>query len=323
MKNKKHATYILIIISLLLLIIVPSLYNNIQKPVEKPNSNSKFKDNINSKNNSSDSNKSENPIIESKMEFGIGSHTNISKKVPKENNNTSKSPKEQKQSISKSENKKKNKQFKWNGQYVYLTFDDGPSKETKTILQVLRKENIKATFFVTGTSTKENTNLLKQIVKDGHKVGNHSYSHDYSYIYSSVENFFKDFYKNQKIIYNTTGINTSILRLPGGSNNTVNHKYGGQQVMNEIISRLYNEGYLFFDWNITSGDAYANGNSAEYIVNKVLNEVNNTNTPIILMHDNNANGNTKKALPIIIKRLKNKGYKFGVLSRNSPRVVLK
>lgn len=72
---------------------------------------------------------------------------------------------------------------------VYLTFDDGPSKNTRQILDLLDKYDIKATFFVCGTQDEELMPLYKEIIEKGHTLGMHSYSHDYDEIYASTESF--------------------------------------------------------------------------------------------------------------------------------------
>ena len=78
---------------------------------------------------------------------------------------------------------------------VYLTFDDGPSDNTEEILDILKKYDVKATFFVVGNTSEHGQELLKRIVEDGHSIGIHSYSHKYSSIYDSEEAFFEDFNK--------------------------------------------------------------------------------------------------------------------------------
>ena len=104
---------------------------------------------------------------------------------------------------------------------VYLTFDDGPSDNTEEILDILKKYDVKATFFVVGNTSEHGQELLKRIVEEGHSIGIHSYSHKYSAIYDSEESFFEDFNKISDYIYDVTGVRTQICRLPGGSSNTV------------------------------------------------------------------------------------------------------
>ena len=102
--------------------------------------------------------------------------------------------------------------------YVALTFDDGPGANTPELLRVLRKYNVKATFFVVNTPF---IDYITQIAADGHSIGIHSTTHVFSSIYASEEAFFADIENMGNIIYAKTGIKTSLLRFPGGSSNTV------------------------------------------------------------------------------------------------------
>ena len=102
---------------------------------------------------------------------------------------------------------------------VYLTFDDGPSANTDQILDILDEYGVKATFFVVG---KEGYNdQYRRIVEEGHTLGMHSYSHVYRDIYESVEAYGQDLEKLHTYLYELTGVDSRIVRLPGGSSNTV------------------------------------------------------------------------------------------------------
>ena len=209
----------------------------------------------------------------------------------------------------------------WSGKTVYLTFDDGPSWITEKILDILKKEDIKATFFVVGNDDDYGHSLLKRMDKEGHAIGNHTYSHDYSYIYKNLDNFFEDFYKNEAFIYEATGKKTSLVRLPGGSNNNVSRNIDGRKIMLDICNSLEEKGYIYFDWNASSADASAVPATTEQIVNNTLQWIGRHQNPNVLFHDSAAKVNTLKALPIIIEKLKFLGCTFEVLSENSPRVV--
>src|SRR5699024_7028919 len=85
-----------------------------------------------------------------------------------------------------------------NGKNIYLTFDDGPSKYTNKLLDVLKKYNVKATFFVTDQGlTKGYDDVIKRAYDEGHTIGLHSSTHNYGYIYSSVNSYFDDLYAIQ------------------------------------------------------------------------------------------------------------------------------
>lgn len=214
-----------------------------------------------------------------------------------------------------------NKENAWSNKTVYLTFDDGPSSLTNKVLDLLKKEEIKATFFVIGTKTEEGKTLLKRIAKEGHALGNHTYSHNYNYIYSNVDNFFDDLYKNENIIYEASGKRPKIIRFPGGSNNAATKTEKGKKVINEIMDRLEKEGYLHFDWNASSGDASAVSASVDQIINNTLTWISRKDTAVVLFHDTAAKTNTLKALPIIIDKLKFLGCKFEILTTSSPHIA--
>ncbi len=213
-----------------------------------------------------------------------------------------------------------NKKNMWANKTVYLTFDDGPSQITEQVLDILKQENIKATFFVIGNDTDKGKNILKRIDEEGHSIGNHTYSHNYSYIYKDVDNFFDDLSKNDEIIYEATGKHPKIIRFPGGSNNSATKTENGKKVMSKIIDRLNKEGYVYFDWNASSGDASPQPASVDDIVNNVLTWVGKNNNAVVLFHDNYTKINTLKALPILIEKLKFLGCNFDTLSKDSYQV---
>ena len=105
---------------------------------------------------------------------------------------------------------------------VYLTFDDGPSSRTSEILDILKKENIKATFFVIGKEGEKEPEIMRRIVEEGHTLGIHTYSHVYTNVYASVESYLEDFNRTYELIYEATGLKTEIFRFPGGSINKYN-----------------------------------------------------------------------------------------------------
>ena len=198
---------------------------------------------------------------------------------------------------------------------AYLTFDDGPSSNTRTILNTLKKYNVKATFFVNGKP--ELADLYKAIAADGHALANHTYSHDYRSVYSSPKAFRADIEKLDKFLQDTTGqAPTHLIRYPGGSNNTISHNYGGRGIMKEVLKEMSKD-YEFFDWNVDSTDASTFRQNKDKIVSSVLRESKYTKKAIILMHDLNPKTTTPEALPEIIEGLKAQGFTFDVLSKDS------
>lgn len=200
---------------------------------------------------------------------------------------------------------------------VYLTFDDGPSKNTKKILEILDKYNIKATFFVVGPKSNFKSELLKEIVNSGHTIAIHSYEHNYDYIYSSKENYLKDFYSCLNWIKQTTGITPKLYRFPGGSSNTI----GTKSLIKSIILDLNEKGFTHADWNVDTLDSYVKNEPSKVISNALTslkkNENNNHYYQTILMHDDIYKPATIDALPSLIEKLIQKGYTFKVLDENS------
>lgn len=179
---------------------------------------------------------------------------------------------------------------------VYLTFDDGPSSYTKDILDILKRYNVKATFFVTGMNLQYDE-CLQEILDDGHSLGLHTFSHVYSDIYNSLDNFKEDFNKVRDYVYLNTGEKINLYRFPGGSANNV----VSEETRNEILAWLKKEGIIYFDWNVYSGDAENQLLSAEEIADNCIKGVEECNTAIVLLHDSNGKKSTIEALPLIIE----------------------
>lgn len=196
---------------------------------------------------------------------------------------------------------------------VYLTFDDGPSVNTRKILDILKKYDIKATFFVVGKEDDESIELYKEIINNGHTIGNHSYSHDYKYIYTSLENYSEDFLRLQRLLKEKCNYDIEIARFPGGSNNTVSDRYH-KDIMVDLSKYLIESNVTYFDWNVDSTDANATTMSVESIIREAIKGAKQFNSPIILMHDAPPKTTTVYALPCVIETLKKDGYEFRALS---------
>lgn len=195
---------------------------------------------------------------------------------------------------------------------VYLTFDDGPSGHTDQILEILKKNNIKATFFVIGIG--KNFKDYKKITDQGHAIGLHSFTHEYKKVYANEDSFFKEFYQLRDAIKSTTGQDVKIIRFPGGSSNAIASK----ALKTAIINRLTREGFVYFDWNCDSTDASGNNvpvpKLVKYGICTTHPEIN------VLMHDTNAKKTTVQALQQIIDGYRKAGYTFETLDVNSPRI---
>lgn len=199
---------------------------------------------------------------------------------------------------------------------VYLTFDDGPSDLTPQVLDLLDKYNAKATFFVVHTDNEEYTSYLKEIVDRGHTLALHSYSHDYNKIYKSVDAFLEDFNQVYNWVYEETGVRPTLFRFPGGSTN------GKTAVVNDIIAEMERRGFIYYDWNVSSGDG-SNLTTTENILENVCTNVGNFDQPVVLMHDGAGKNATFKALPTILKTLADEGYEFCSLDEHLTPVQYK
>lgn len=197
---------------------------------------------------------------------------------------------------------------------AYLTFDDGVSKNTYTILDTLSKYNVKATFFITG---KSDASLLKRINDEGHVIGNHTLSHDYSLVYSSPEGFWQDISAEEEYLQSIIGYKPTLIRFPGGSNNTVSQRYNGNDIMKTLTAQSRQRGYTYFDWNVSSGDASGKSISKSQVVSNVLNGSKGKDNVVILMHQTAPKTSTAEALPEIIEGLKNMGYEILPLTTES------
>ena len=180
---------------------------------------------------------------------------------------------------------------------VYLTFDDGPSIYTRDILDVLKRYNVKATFFVTGMNSEQYGDFYQEILDDGHSLGIHTYSHVYNDVYESLDSFIEDFEKMRNLIYEKTGEKITLYRFPGGSGNNV----VSPKVREEIFAWLEKEGIQYYDWNVSSGDAEKQVSSPQRIAQNCIDGVKNCNTAIVLLHDAGGKKSTIEALPLIIE----------------------
>lgn len=206
------------------------------------------------------------------------------------------------------------------GKVIYLTFDDGPGPYTLQLLEVLKKYNAKATFFVCDRGATTNK-LMKNIVDGGHSIGIHSVTHDYKKIYSSKEAFFEDLNAMSDIIYNNTGVRTKLMRFPGGSSNAVSKQYC-KGIMTELTKAVEAQGYHYFDWNVDSDDA-GSARSADEVFYNVVHGKNNTwrgcedgRISVVLQHD--IHKYSVEAVERILQWGIDNGYEFLALDETSP-----
>lgn len=201
------------------------------------------------------------------------------------------------------------------GKVCYLTFDDGPTANTLKILKVLEKYDVKATFFVINTPQSK-IEYVKQIHAAGHTVGLHSNSHNYAQIYSSKAAYFADLKKISDIVKKYTGVESKVIRFPGGGSNSISRNYC-KGIMTELSAEVTKKGYTYFDWNVDSCDASDITVSTTKIVNNVVNNAKDHSSICVLMHDSSSKTTTVEALPKIIENLKKQGYTFKALTPDS------
>ena len=187
---------------------------------------------------------------------------------------------------------------------IYLTFDDGPKAgTTDVILDILKEENVKATFFITNQGPDE---LVAREAREGHAVALHTASHDYSYLYSSVNAYYEDLYAVHERVKRVTGQDAHIVRFPGGSSNTISRRYS-PGIMSTLTKDVLEKGFRYYDWNLASGDA-GEIYTADGIYENVTKKLSKDRVNIVLMHD--IKPYTRDALRRIIQYGKENGYYF-------------
>ncbi len=176
---------------------------------------------------------------------------------------------------------------------IALTFDDGPWPKTTTqILDILKKNNIKATFFWVGRYLQTYPELGKQVAAAGHAIGNHTWSHQY--IKYNEDGAAREIDRTSSLIEEVTGVKTSMFRPPGGILN------------NGLTAYAQKKNYAVIMWSADSLDWRA---ATQSLMDNVMRQANSGG--IVLMHDGGGNrSRTVQALPDIIARLRKEGYKF-------------
>lgn len=200
---------------------------------------------------------------------------------------------------------------------IYLTFDDGPNAgTTNVILDILKEEDVKATFFVTNNGPDD---LIKREYDEGHTVALHTSTHNYASLYASDEAFYQDLKGVQDRVKRITGETSMIIRFPGGSSNTVSRKYS-PGIMSRLTQSTLAKGYKYYDWNLSSGDA-GGTTEASGVYNNVIRGLKKERANMVLMHD--IKTYTRDALRQIIKFGKENGYKFEKITMDTYMVTQK
>lgn len=190
---------------------------------------------------------------------------------------------------------------------VYLTFDDGPSSNvTPQVLDILAANDVQATFFILNYSS-GNKHLIKRMINEGHTVAIHGYSHDYAAIYANDDAFMDNIYRLRDKLLADFGYNATIIRFPGGSSNTVSAYYN-EGIMTRLAKRVQEEGFTYFDWNVSSGDASGTPPSKAQIYKNVTKRLSPGHNNVVLMHDIGGKQTTVDALQDIIDYARGNGY---------------
>ena len=195
---------------------------------------------------------------------------------------------------------------------VCLTFDDGPSKNTRPILEILDKEQVPATFFVCAQDANEKyLPLVADIAAAGHQIALHSATHQYSKIYASTDAFWQDIRTLRQALEPYVDVAAiDWLRFPGGSTNTVSRRYGGKGLMKQLKTEVEQKGWQWVDWNVCAEDAVGGHPSADTIYRNVVRETGQQTNCIVLMHDSATTRTTAEALPDIIQWYRDQGFTF-------------
>ena len=198
------------------------------------------------------------------------------------------------------------------GKKVYLTFDDGPGPNTEKILDILKKNDVKATFFVTGKKDDFSKQMYKRIVEEGHTLGMHSYSHVYDEIYASEKAFSQDLEKLYEYLHDVTGVYSEYYRFPGGSS-----VKDTKVSIDKLIDILETKKITYLDWNVLSPDIRDTGVSKKQMRKEILADVEKYDTSVVVFYDTQTQPMTVRTLSSVIKKLKESGYEILPVDENT------
>lgn len=196
---------------------------------------------------------------------------------------------------------------------VFLTFDDGPSRNTVKILDTLAEYDVCATFFVIGENlTEDGLEIAKRASEEGHMLGMHTETHQYDKIYHSVESFLADYDKLASRFVEAFGECPAIFRFPGGSYSAYINP-----IKIDLKEELSRRGFLGYDWNVSGEDSVGTPTAAS-IKKNIFDTIDGQKQPIILLHDSPCSNLTAEVLPDILEKLIADGYQFRTLECREP-----
>lgn len=191
---------------------------------------------------------------------------------------------------------------------AYLTFDDGPTlKATPKVLDVLKEEEVKASFFVIGKYVSHHPDLVKRAYEEGHFIANHGYSHNNKKLYESNKSFMTEINDTDSEIGKAIGIDnycSHIFRFPNGYSSPSN-----KAKKKQCAKLLEKMDYGYIDWNCLNSDSVKKYTSLE-LSNNLKKSAKGKGTLVILMHDTADVSNSSLALKDCINFLKQEGYQF-------------
>lgn len=191
---------------------------------------------------------------------------------------------------------------------AYLTFDDGPTiSVTPKILDILKEENIKATFFVIGKYVENHPEIVKRAYEEGHYIANHGYDHNNVNLYRSSESFIEEIEKTDLAIGKAIGVENycaKVFRFPNGYMSSQN-----KSEKQEAVSILKKMNYTYIDWNCLNNDSMQKYSNIQ-LLNNLKKSSENKNTLVILMHDTKDVNDSSAVLKDSISYLREQGYEF-------------
>ncbi|WP_443662520.1 polysaccharide deacetylase family protein [Clostridium sp.] len=194
---------------------------------------------------------------------------------------------------------------------IYLTFDDGPSVMTDKVLDILKQNDVKATFFLIGNQLKGYEDMVKRIYTEGNSIGLHTYTHTYKKIYSSRKGFISEMLKSQSEISSIIGVKPTIIRFPSGSS---------KHLTKTFLEELHGYNFKVYDWNVVMSDGVNCNTPPDKLYREATKTTVKDHPIMLLMHCDYMHKNTCKALPRVIKFYKDKGYEFKIINDKTPEI---
>ena len=194
---------------------------------------------------------------------------------------------------------------------IFLTFDDGPSIITAEVLNILKENEVKATFFLIGNQINGLECVVKRIHNEGHSIGLHTYTHDFKRIYSNRNMFIKEMLQCRDKINEVVGISPNIIRFPGGTQ---------RRLTDDFLNNLHSYDFKVYDWNMQTIDGINPKVSQDRLYKEATEGSEELSTIILLLHCDYMHKNTCRALPWIIKYYKEQGYEFKTITKDTPEL---